>query len=197
MRNIRSLLVALLILASVPCVYAQEKQASEAQDAQANAVPLRVQFLVTEYDGTKKIASMPYSVAGVTSRPGRRDSIGSLRAGVRIPVSTGPTQKADEQNFIYIDIGTNIDYWVWAWTENRYLMTGTAELSSLYGRGLGDEPKESTNADSAPGGTPLLRETRADFSIGLHEGQPGEALSVTDPITGRVFKLEVTVDVMK
>lgn len=190
MRKIRSLLVALLVLASVPSLYAQEKQANEAQEAQAAAVPLKVQFLVTEYDGTKKIASMPYTVAAITSRPGKRDSIGTLRVGARIPVATN--EKSGEET--YIDVGTNIDYWVWPWTDNRYLMTGTVALSSLYGHESGDEPKAS---DSASGGSPLLHETRADFSVGLHEGQPTEALSVTDPITGRVFKLEITLDVMK
>lgn len=193
MRKIQSLLVALLVLASVPCLYAQEKQANEAQEAQATAVPLKVQFLVTEYDGTKKIASMPYTVAAITSRPGRRDSIGTLRVGARIPAATN--EKSGEET--YIDVGTNIDYWVWPWTDNRYLMTGTVALSSLYAHESGDEPKASVAADSVSGGSPLLHETRADFSVGLHQGQPTEALSVTDPITGRVFKLEITLDVMK
>jgi hypothetical protein len=197
----KSLLVALLVLISVPYACAQEKQASESQEAQSAApqVPLKVQFLVTEYDGTKKIASLPYTATGITSHPGKRDSLGVLRVGARIPVSVGSTQKADEQKTEteYIDLGTNIDYWVWPWSDNRYLVSGTIDLSSLYGRDSGDEPKESAPVDTAPNGSPLLHQTRADFSIVLRDGQPGEALSITDPITGRVFKLEVTVDLMK
>jgi hypothetical protein len=195
----RSLLVALLALMSVPYASAQEKQAGESPEAQAAApqVPLKVQFLVTEYDGTKKIASMPYTATGMTSHPGKRDSLGVLRAGARIPVSVGPTQKADEQQVEYIDVGTNIDYWVWSRTDNRYLVSGTVELSSLYSRDSGDEARESAPVDAAASGSPLLHQTRADFSIALRDGQPGEALSITDPITGRVFRLEVTVDVMK
>ncbi|MGC2333794.1 MAG: hypothetical protein WA581_20260, partial [Candidatus Acidiferrales bacterium] len=77
------------------------------------------------------------------------------------------------------------------------LVSGTIDLSSLYGRDSGDVPKESAPVDSALSGSPLLHQTRADFSIVLRDGQPGEALSITDPITGRVFKLEITVDEMK
>ncbi|MGC2330532.1 MAG: hypothetical protein WA581_03695, partial [Candidatus Acidiferrales bacterium] len=94
----RSLLVALLVLISAPYACAQDKQASESQEAQSAApqVPLKVQFLVTESDGTKKIASMPYTATGITSHPGKRDSLGVSRVGARIPVSVGSTQKADE-----------------------------------------------------------------------------------------------------
>ncbi len=194
----RSLLVAVVVLISVPSAYAQEKQANESPEAQSTApqIPLKVQLLVTEYDGTKKIASMPYTATGITSHPGKRDSLGVLRVGARIPIPLGSTQKADEQ-ITYIDVGTNIDYWIWPWTNDRYLVSGTVELSSLYGRDSGGEPKESAPADTASSGSPLLHQTRGDFSIVLRDGQPEEALSVTDPITGRVFKLQVTVDVMK
>ena len=199
MTVVTSLLVVLLALISVPHVFAQEKQASESQEAQSAVpqVPLKVQFLVTEYDGTKKIASMPYTATGMTSHPGKRDSLGVLRAGARIPVSAGPTQKAGEQTIEYIDVGTNIDYWVWPRTDNRYLLSGTVYLSSLYGHDSGDEPRTTAGADTATSGLPLLHQARADFSIVLRDGQPEEALSVTDPITGRVFKVEVTVDAVK
>lgn len=200
----RSLLVALLVLVSVPHVRAQDKQASGSQEVQPAApeVPLKVQFLVTEYDGTKKIASMPYTATVTTSPLGKRDPqggrpLGVLRVGARIALPIGPSQKADDQKPDYIDVGTNIDYWVWPWTDNRYLVSGTIALSSLYGQDSGDEPKAGGAGDATVNGFPPLHETRADFSIVLRDGQPEEALSVTDPITGRVFKLEVTVDAMK
>ena len=199
MKTTRGLFVALLVLISVPYACAQEKQAGESQEAQSAApqIPLKVQFLVTEYDGTKKIASMPYTATGTTSHLGKRDSLGVLRVGARIALPAGPSQKADDQKSDYIEVGTNIDYWVWPWTDNRYLVSGTIALSSLYGQDAGDESKAGAAGDASANGFPPLHDTRADFSIVLRDGQPGEALSVTDPITGRVFKLEVTVDVMK
>jgi hypothetical protein len=194
----RSLLLALLALISVPYANAQEKQASVSQEAQSAApqVPLKMQFLVTEYDGTKKIASLPYTATGITSHPGKRDSQGILRVGARIPLPLDSTEKTGEEKTTttYIDVGTNIDYWVWPWTDNRYLVSGNVDLSSLEGRVSGNEPKESASAGLT---LPIVYQTRADFSIVLRDGQPGDALSVTDPITGHVFKLEVTVDVMK
>lgn len=194
MRMTRCLFVALLVFAVVPKSYSQEKQPSGPQETQppAQQLPVKLQFLITEYDGTKKVASMPYSATGITSSPHSRDAFGALRVGARIPIFAN--EKSGEET--YIDVGTNIDYWVWPRTDDRYLVSGTIELSSLYGHDSGDEPK-TPSGDAITHGAPLLHQTRADFSIVLRDGKPEEALSVTDPITGRVFRLEVTADVMK
>ena len=197
MRINRTLFVALFILLAMPPLYAQEKQSGQSQDCQPAGpqIPLKVQFLVTEYDGAKKVASMPYATTVVTSHVGRRDSTGSLRVGVRVPVTV--TKKGNDQEAEYIDVGTAIGYWVELMADGRYLASGWFERSSLFAKDAGNEPKEWTSSDVPPGGNPLLRQTRADFSVALHEGQVGEALSVTDPMTARVFKLEVAVSASK
>jgi hypothetical protein len=194
MKVSRGAWIALLVLTSVLPAYSQEKQSTTPDEAQTvvSQPLLKVQFLVTEYDGTKKIASLPYTTSGIASRPGKRDSIGILRVGARIPAST---QKAGDENITYIDVGTNIDYWVWLRPDSRYQVSGTIELSSLFGQD--SQNKQSAKPELTSSLSPILNQTRADFTIGLADGQPGEALSVTDPITGRVFKLEVTADALK
>lgn len=207
MRVTRALLIALLILLSMPHMYAQEKQAGQSQESQPPAlpIPLKAQFLVTEYDGEKKITSLPYTATMTTSPTGRRETMGSLRAGARIPVATGSsaataagtaTPQANTE-FQYIDVGTNIDFWVWQWPDNRYLVSGNLELSSLFAKGEADEPKDKVTGETAPLEDPIVHQARGFFSIVVREGQPGEAISLTDPITGRVFKLEVTVNTVK
>jgi hypothetical protein len=203
MKTSRVVWIALLALISVPPLSSQEKPTSPSSEAQSDSAPpqtlLKLKFLVTEYDGTKKVASLPYEVSGMTSHVGKRDSFGVLRVGARIPVAT---QKASDQSiteFVYVDVGTSIDYWVWPQPDHSYLVSGTIELSSLFGNdssavGQTTRPEGQRLSSNE---NPVLHQTKADFTIGLRDGQPGEALSVTDPITGRVLKLEVTVDTVK
>jgi len=207
MRITQALLIAFLILLSVPYIHAQEKQAIQSQEAQPAAppIPLKTQLLVTEYDGERKITSLPYTASITTSQAGKRDTIGSLRAGARIPVATGSSaataagMAAPQANteFQYIDVGTNIDFWVWQWPDNRYLVSGNLVLSSLFAKGEADEPKDKATGETSPPGDPILHEARGFFAVVVRDGQPGEAISLTDPITGRVFKLEVTVNAVK
>ena len=199
MRIVRAPLVALLALLSVPSVHSQEKPAAASAESRLQEAPpptpLKLQFLLEEYDGAKKIASMPYTMSLTLSHPDRRDSLGSLKAGVRFPVTTGTDRNATQQQ--YIDIGTSISCWVWLWSGDRYLLSGNVEESSLVPRKAASESKEASLTEANPNAEPLIRETRGDFSVPLRDGQTQEAASLTDPITGHVIKIEVTLTVMK
>ena len=139
---------------------------------------------------------MPDSVSGLTtSHPDKRDGLGSLRVGVRVPVAVSTA--TEPNNIQFVDVGTKIDCWVWQWTEDRYLVTGTVEFSSVYAKNSVGETTEVSPGEANLGSDPLIRQTRGDFSIALHDGQSGEPMSLTDPITGHLFKLEVTLNLVK
>ena len=199
MRIVRAPLVALLALLSVPPVYSQEKQAAASAETRAQAdlpqTPLKLQFVLEEYDGTKKIASMPYTMSLTLSHPPHADAGESLKAGIRFPVTTSADRNATQQQ--YIDIGTSIHCWVWQWSDGRYLLSGSVEESSLVPRNAASDSKEGNLSEANSNAEPLIRETLGAFSIALREGQTQEAASLTDPITGHVIKVEVTLSVMK
>src|ERR1700692_4249098 len=76
--------------------------AAKPDDHTPAVTPLRVQVVFTEYDGEKKVASLPYSfTVNADERKARPGS--QIRTGVRIPISTGKDQ------LTYIDVGTSID----------------------------------------------------------------------------------------
>src|ERR1700691_6801005 len=95
---------AALLIFAVPAAKAQDKPAAEA-NAPDVTMPAKLQIVLTEYDGTKKISSMPYSIPFVLSRA---PLTSSLRLGVRVPVNT-TTSKTGESSLTYVDVGTNID----------------------------------------------------------------------------------------
>src|SRR6476660_7692216 len=65
--------------------------------------PLKVQVVLSRYDGEKKLSSMPYTLL---VNAGERDNRVTLRMGVSLPVTgvgaSGPTVTVH-------DIGTNMD----------------------------------------------------------------------------------------
>ena len=202
MKITRMFLLVLFVLLSLPCAYAQDKPAPEATASKpepvALQIPVKIQMVLTEYDGAKVISSMPYAMRIIVSQNGKRDSLGQIRIGVRVPVATQETDGKGTQ-YNYIDIGTNIDCWVWKWSDDKFLLSGTINESSLYTMASATELVEKGWKPGDPifAHNPIIRNTNGDFAVPLRDGQTGEATVSTDPITGHVFKVEATLTVVK
>ena len=140
--------------------------------------PLRVQVVFTEYDGDKKVSSLPYSFT--VNADERRARPGSqIRNGARIPISTGKDQ------FTYLDIGTNVDCSATLQEDGRYKLQMVLERSSI-------------SPESASGSTnPIVRQFRADMNPVLKDGQSIESIVSTDPLNGHVYRVSVTLNVAK
>ena len=198
MKITRMFMPVLFVLLGLSCGYAQDKPAAQPPAAQQPVIhiPLKVQLTLSDYDGTKKISSMPYTLMLVVSQTDKRDSLASIRIGSRVPVAT---QKSGENGtqYQYLDVGTNLDCWVYKWEDNRYLLSGTVDVSSVYALSSSNLPVEWKPGDPAFGSNPVLRHTNGGFAIALRDGQTAEATVATDPITGHVFRVDVTLTVVK
>jgi hypothetical protein len=188
-------LVALLVVAPLRAQDKPKEQAvqSTAQSAQQPAGPeieYRVQFVVSEFDGAKKVSSLPYvlSTTSVNSRP-------KLRIGGRVPVVTGT--KAGDSSFQYIDIGTNIDCTVKPSDNGKYSLDFIVDRSSVYVPGDDKVKREWSLGDPVPNEDPLLLSFRGDLRILLRDGETREATEMTDPLTGHVIKVDVTLNIAK
>ena len=196
MKTRRIVLAALLALLAWSSAQAQEKPnaGSASADTTAVAASVRIQVVLTEYDGTKKIASLPYVLpyAVTDERSGRGSA--SLRVGVRVPIAA-VSSKTGENTIQYTDIGTNIDARAKHLDGDRYAVELTVERSSLYSRAENKEGKtegkEWTPGDPAPGSQPLVRQFRGNVTILVHDGHGAEATVATDPLTGHSLKVEV------
>jgi hypothetical protein len=167
---------------------AQQKPAQEAN----HVVPLKVNIVLSEYDGTKKISSLPYTIEAnaVAVNWGRGPQWTHLRLGVRVPVQTGAGLGSQVQ---YIDVGTNIDCSARALGDGSYQLDVTTERSSVSLQSAGKEMQDVHVSNLQP----IIRTFRVSNSIILRDGQTDESTVATDPVSGHVMRISVTLHVVK
>lgn len=188
LRPLRALASALALAALALPAGAQETvkpetaKAPEAPKAERrDAVPtatLRVQVVVSRFQGERKLASLPYSVV-VTANGNRA----SMRLGVDTPI---PTASGPSASFQYRNVGTNLDCGARDLGDGRYqLMLSVENSSSLAGPGAGAESM------------PLFRRFEVRLDPVLRDGQSVQTVAATDPVTGEVVKIDVTLNVAR
>jgi len=184
---------ALLILPPL-AARAQDKPASE--QSSAVVTPLKLQVLLTEYEGTKKISSLPYTLSlAAIAEPRPTRNYTQLRDGIRVPVVTA--SKAGENGIQYIDVGTNIDARAARTDGDTYSVELTIDRSSLVERTANNQAKEWAPGDPSPSTQPLIRDFKNNITTLLHDGRAAEATVAVDPISGHILKVEVTLTAIK
>ena len=174
-------LVAMLILATVAATNAQDKPAPK-------PTPLRVQVVISRFQGEKKIASAPYTLA-VVSNAGQ--TLARLRMGTEVPVPGPPAADAKAPptaGLQYRPVGTNIDCTVRTVDEASFEVQLTIEQSSI----LDDDQQQKI-----PRYGPAFRSFRFTNSAILRDGQTTQFTNAADPMTGEVVRVDVTLNVVK
>jgi hypothetical protein len=150
--------------------------------------PLSVRIVISQYQGEKKISSMPY-VLSVNSND---LSKASVRMGARVPVPSIAfgAQMPDDVKvavpFQYQEVGTNIDCDSRTLDDGRYRLTIAVDDSSIY------------PADLSPKGTPqAFRQFRLSNTVVLKDGQTTQFTAVADKLTGDTVRIDVTLTVLK
>ncbi len=182
-------------------------------DAEVSVVmPLRIQVVFSEYDGEKKISSLPYTLNHNATRGNSRTS---LRMGLRVPIVTAPAKEGLTAQVQYHNVGTDIDCLVTN-RDGLFLLHLELRRSSVY-------TPDAGVAGGVPGGLPggavtqKLRDSKAreDIEVGgvpsnpvirefsgavdalLRDGQTVQSTMATDPVSGRVLRVDVTLNVIK
>ena len=188
-RRIQALTLALLVVgASIGAAHAQDKAADST--ATTPPVPLKLQVVISRFEGEKKISSMPYMLSVNAGRGG------SLRMGTRVPIAstsftsiaTGGAGVNPLTSYQYTDIGTNIDCGTAVINDGRFRVDLTIDDSSVYP----EDQVRTSNTDR-----PSFRSFRATNSMVLKDGQTTQFTSAVDKVTGIVTKVDVTLTVVK
>jgi hypothetical protein len=172
-------------------LWAQDKgqEKPKAEERAKPAIPVKVQIVFAEYDGEKKISSMPYTFMAVTDeRMGGYYST-SLRTGVRIPIEID----GKDQKTTYMDVGSNIDCGVRSEEDGRFRVYLVFDRSALY-------PNKSSDGErlvAEPNGQPLVRQFRTQENLILKDGQTSENILSTDPLNGHTMRVSVTINALK
>jgi hypothetical protein len=177
-----SVSLAVAIVAGAIAVRAQDRAAP------TPVTSLKVLVVLSRYDGEKKLASMPYTLLVYA---GDRDNRVTLRMGVALPVTgvdaNGPTITVH-------DIGTNMDCTATPADDGRFRIVLAVNHSSVYEA----DQKHLQAAIPRPGDSAqLVRSFTSSFSLLLRDHETGQSIAATDPVTGEVMRIDVTLTVMK
>jgi hypothetical protein len=172
-------------------LWAQEKPRTEEKtETRKDITPIRVQVVLAEYDGEKKISSLPYSLLVNAESP--RGGKASIRMGLRVPIVISGNETAKQ--FQYQDLGTNLDGWAGKTNDGGFDLHLAVERSSAYS----SAGQKSAGVGGTELGTqPVIQQFKTEFDVLIHDGQTLQSTLATDPVSGRVTKVEVTVNKVK
>jgi hypothetical protein len=152
---------------------------------------VKVKFVLTEFDGDKKISTLPYSFLMNTEK---EKGLGSphysnyIRSGARLPMSPDKDGKTQ-----YLDIGSNVDCALTSDDAGHYLMRFSFERTAL-----APPARNDSKADPVLNYSGMVLPTfRSSALVPLKDGQPTEVMSSADPLNGHVYTLTVTVTAQK
>jgi hypothetical protein len=155
-----------------------------AASANEKVTPLKIQVLLTEFDGPNKVKSLPYT-SYLTVSSDHAYEYAKIRLGTKVPAYTGK-----DSGMQYIDVGTNID------CRARRTEGGAYRLSLAVERSWVDGSSDvSGTAGQLP--EPIIRQFKNEMEVILRDGQTSEPTVATDSMTGKVMKIEVSLSVLR
>jgi hypothetical protein len=197
MRTSTLQVASLLLLGMLsPVVLAQDKpKTDDKAKVEAPSTPIKVQIVFTDFEGDKKTKSLPYVMyVNAPDSTELRAGWTKFRIGSRVPIYAGKNEMQ------YLDVGTNVDARAAHTGEGRVLLQLILERSWVEG----EISVPVTKADASPadpsGGhfqEPIIRGFKSELDMKLREGQPAESTVATDPISGKVVKVEISFTVVK
>jgi hypothetical protein len=173
----------------LPAVQLGAQEKPKAEEHVKVSTPIKVQIVFTEFDGEKKVSSMPYAFTVITDERLGGNYSTSLRTGIRVPIETD----GKDQKTTYMDIGSNIDCGIRTEDDGRYHLYLIFDRSALYP----NKSNEGERLVANPGGQPVVRQFRTAENLILKDGQTSENLLSTDPMNGHTLRVSVTINVQK
>jgi hypothetical protein len=180
------------------CQEKPTKPEPQAVHTRAEGPQLKVQLVLTEMEGDKKVKSLPYMLLVRAGVAGGEREWSKIRIGSRIPIVVDSEKGGDKIQ--YMDLGSNIDCRAVQAEDGSYRLTMNLERSWAEGRvSVAGDPSGAFSSSDKPelASTPLIRQFKSESTVTVRDGQPLETTFATDPFTGKGVRLEVTVTALK
>jgi hypothetical protein len=172
---------ALAVVLAGGAASAQEAQ-EKAPKPQGPVTELKLQVVFSRYQGEKKVSSVYYTL------PVRADGTYSrVHMGFEVPLRY--ESKETSGNVVFKDVGNSVGCRANPDDGGRFKLECGFDQSSVHASG--DKPAD---ASLLP---PVLRDFRSDVSFFLRDGQTSPITTATDPVSGDVVKVDVTLNVVK
>jgi hypothetical protein len=156
----------------------ESKKNDQATPEMPPGTPVEIKVLVSEFDGAKKVSTLPYSVRTIAWANATQYShpTDSMRFDVNVKLPDGS----------HSGVNMDIDYGAYDRGGDEFQIPITVSRASV-------EPITSSSTSDRPL-TPFFR---ASSTVVLRNGQTAEAVAAVDPVTGHVLKVDVTLTVLK
>jgi hypothetical protein len=188
-RRVNAVFLVAALAMGARWVSAQEKPKNKdvAMEArQTDTTELKISVTFTEFEGDKKVKSLPYTMVVVA------DGNSVMKMGSRVPVYTGK-----EHGMQYLDVGTNIDCQASRTRDNKFDLRLSLERSWVDGNVTVAVDPGASLQSSGQFPEPILRQFKSELSLTLRDGQTVESSFATDPLSGKVIKVEVSLNIVK
>ena len=165
----------------MPALLAALAGAEESRAPHRTPLPLEVEVVFARFQGETRIGSLPYTLSlNADDGPAR------VRMGINVPLKYEGEEV--HGNVVYKSVGTNIDCQAKTLGGGHYEVSCSFEQSSVY------SPESTAASDEAEGrlSPPLLRNFSSQTSFVLRDGETAQYVAATDPLSGEVLKIEVT-----
>jgi hypothetical protein len=169
-RTVNAALLLAALAMGTPWVSAQEKPKSEdaATEAhQTETTPLKISVTFTEFEGDKKVKSLPYTTIVIADGKNPKSVV---KMGSRVPVYTGK-----EYGMQYLDVGSNIDCQASRTKDNKFDLRLSLDRSWLEGNVAVSVDPGATSQTSGQFPEPIVRQFRSELSLSLRDGQTVES----------------------
>jgi hypothetical protein len=186
--------LSVLVLAAATAWAQNPSQAEEAP------TPVKVTVVFKQYQGGKLISNLPYVLSVSAAQHFSYNEEAHLRMGLRVPMRFA-------SGITFADVGTEIDCGVKPQGNGSYLVEIAASLQGAHGMPVGTEratgpstratATTSASHGSPPSDYPITDNAKMNARILMRDGQTVQSLMATDPVTGRVLKVDVTLNVVK
>lgn len=150
--------------------------------------PLKLEVVFAKYEGQKRVSSVPYTLS---LNADGRDS--SVRMGIQVPLATAVKEAVG--GVVYKDVTNNVDCKALPLDDGRYAVECSLQQSSLYS--MEGAQRSAWLSGTASVTAPLIRTFGAQARLLLRDGETGQYTVATDPVSGEVLKVDITLRVVK
>jgi len=193
------ILAGLMMLTALPPFCAAQDAPNTESKPKINqaTTPIKLQVVFAEFDGGKKVKSLPYTLYHNTTH-------GNLLQAdfTKLRLSTPVRIPQGSNNYRVIDLATNLDCRAVRYDDGRFLVQLSAERFWVEEETVNAGRMPSVSVQNSPNPDDqtkqaVVRNVRIDVYLLMRDGQTVETVAATDPITGRVFRIDATLNILK
>jgi hypothetical protein len=196
-KSVISLAVSLFGVLSPFCSAQDKPKAEDGQKAEVRTTPVKVQVVFTEFEGDKKVKSLPYILyVNAPDVPELKPGWVKLRVGSRVPIYTG----GNTGSMTYLDVGTNIDARSAHFSDGHLSLQMKIERSWVEGGASVPVAKSDGSVSEASRDhfqEPIIGQFVSELDLKLREAKSVESTMATDPLSGKVLKIDVSFTLVK